>query len=191
MAPQIDEDFEGRTDPCSVAGELAVRKVQKIVDNLKSEISTSRQGEVSIVPPSIPQMEGKTPLWVCGADTLISIDGKICGKPLDRGDAALMLRSLSGRIHEVIRAVAVYSGRTGKIDCRKALSAVTFASLSENEIEWYLDSGEWQDAAGAYKIQGLASCFITGISGSYSSIVGLPLREFYVMLKDNGYSYGA
>jgi septum formation protein len=68
-------------------------------------------------------------------------------------------------------------------------STVTFAPLSPDEIEWYLDTGEWQEAAGSYKIQGLASCFITDIKGSYSGVVGLPLREFYVMLRDNGYQY--
>jgi septum formation protein len=106
-----------------------------------------------------------------------------------------MLRSFSGREHQVWSAVALYKGRAGAatggaIDCRSAVSTVAFAPLKAEEIEWYLDSGEWRDAAGAYKIQGLASCFITAIKGSYSSIVGLPLREFYVMLRDNGYPYG-
>jgi septum formation protein len=191
MAPQVNEDIgplhvresalpageRASSVPCDAAAELAIRKVQKIVENLKSE------------SPSTPSPT-KSPLWVCGADTLIALDGKIYGKPASRPDAAFMLRSFSGRTHEVISAVALYSGRTGKTDCRRAVSAVTFAPLSEGEIEWYLDSGEWRDAAGAYKIQGLASCFITGISGSYSCIVGLPLREFYVMLRDNGYPYG-
>ena len=173
---EADEDFGELSDPCSITKELAVRKVQKAIEKLKSE------------PLSIQMQE--PPLWVCGADTLIALDGKIYGKPTDRGDASLMIRTFAGRTHEVISAVALYSMKTGKTDCRSVTSAVSFAPLSEKEIEWYLDSGEWQGAAGAYKIQGLASCFITGIQGSYSSIVGLPLREFYVMLKDNGYAYG-
>jgi septum formation protein len=100
-----------------------------------------------------------------------------------------MLRKLQGRSHEVITSVALYNGRKKTTDCRSVVSTVTFAPLSPDEIEWYLNTGEWQEAAGAYKIQGLASCFITGIKGSYSGIVGLPLREFYVMLRDNGYLY--
>jgi septum formation protein len=67
---------------------------------------------------------------------------------------------------------------------------VTFAPLSEDEMDWYLNTGEWQGVAGGYKIQGLGGCFVTSIKGSYSAIVGLPLREFYVMLFENGYQYG-
>ncbi|MCL2601400.1 MAG: Maf family protein [Treponema sp.] len=128
--------------------------------------------------------------WVFAADTLVSLGGEIFGKPADRNDAARMLRALGGRTHEVVSAAALYSGAANAIDCRSVSSAVTFAPLSPGEIEWYLDSGEWQGAAGAYKIQGLASCFVVSITGSFSSIVGLPLREFYDMLRDNGYPYG-
>jgi septum formation protein len=168
MPSPVSEDYEAGKDPRLVAEELAVRKACKIVETLKDE------------PPS----------WVCGADTLISLDGKIYGKPGGREEARRMLGVFQGREHRVISAVALYSGRTKTTDCRSSESVITFAPLSEGEIEWYLDSGEWQDAAGAYKIQGLASCFISRIEGSYSSVVGLPLREFYAMLRDNGYLYG-
>lgn len=155
---------------------LALRKVSKAVEKLKAGFSAD---------------SGKIPdLWVCGADTVIALEGKIYGKPLDRLDAGAMLKAFQGKTHEVWSAVALFSGRRDTFDCSSVVSYVTFAPLSEGEIEWYLDSGEWQDAAGAYKIQGLSSCFITGIQGSFSSIVGLPLREFYVMLRDNGYPYG-
>ena len=163
----VDESFTPGADCRAVVEELAVKKIRKILEDLKDGAQ-----------------------WVCGADTLISLDGEIYGKPLDRDDAGRMLRSFSGRTHEVVSAVALYNGRSGVIDCRTVVSLVSFAPLSDGEIRWYLDSGEWEGAAGAYKIQGLASCFITGISGSYSSIAGLPLREFYAMLRDNGYPYG-
>jgi septum formation protein len=101
-----------------------------------------------------------------------------------------MLRSFLGRDHQVISAVAIYKGSTKTTDCRSVISTVSFAPLTEGELEWYLDSGEWRGAAGAYRIQGLASCFISGIKGSYASVVGLPLREFYAMLRENGYPYG-
>ena len=165
ISPEIKESFDEKTECTVIVKELAVKKVNTVVESQKNRI-----------PP-----------WVLGADTLITIEAKIYGKPLDRKDAANMLRSFSGREHQVWSAIALYNGRTKTIDCRSVQSAVSFAPLSDEEIEWYLDSGEWQDAAGAYRIQGLASCFITGISGSYTSIVGLPLRELYVMLKDNGY----
>ena len=168
IAPSIDESFDGEAEPRALAEGLAIRKANSVVEALKGRF----------VP------------WVCGADTLIALDGAIFGKPLDRLDAGRMLRAFQGRDHRVISAVALYNGRAKTMDCRSSESIVSFAPLSEGEIEWYLDSGEWQDAAGAYKIQGLASCFISAIKGSYSSIVGLPLREIYAILRDNGYPYG-
>jgi len=168
VSPDVEEIFDESDGPQATAEKLALKKVRKIVETLKDDER----------------------LWVCGADTIIAMDGKIYGKPVDRNEAGKMLRIFSGHTHEVISAVALYSKKTQKTDCRSVVSAVSFAPLSDGEIEWYLNSGEWQDAAGAYKIQGLASCFVSKISGSYSSIVGLPLREFYIMLRDNGYPYG-
>jgi septum formation protein len=170
MPAQIDEDAGGASSlaPRLWAEDLAVRKVNKIVDILSSHL----------------------PGWIFGADTLISLDGDICGKPADREDAQAMLGRLQGRSHEVITAMALYNGKEKAVDCRSTVSEVSFAPLTQADIDWYLDTGEWQGVAGAYKVQGLASCFISNINGSYSGIVGLPLREFYVMLKDNGYAYG-
>jgi septum formation protein len=168
MPPLLDEKIEGDLSPREWAENFAVKKVEKIINLIKS----------------------RSPPWICGADTIISVDRQVFGKALDRDNALRMLATLQGRTHEVITAVALYNGRTKTIDCRSVTSAVSFAPLSKEEIEWYLDTGEWQGVAGAYKIQGLAGCFISDIKGSYSSIVGLPMHEFYVMLKENGYSYG-
>jgi septum formation protein len=167
MPSHVNESYTGKKIPREITGELAVRKIRRIIE----------------------QLQGRSPLWICGADTVIALDGNILGKPADRDDAASMLQRLQGRDHEVVTSVALYNGRKKATDCRSVTSTVTFAPLSPDEIEWYLDTGEWQEVAGAYKVQGLASCFITGIKGSYSGIVGLPLREFYVMLMDNGYPY--
>jgi septum formation protein len=168
MPPLLDEKIEGELSPREWAESFAVKKVQKIIDLIKS----------------------RSPPWICGADTIISVNEQVFGKPADREDAQRMLAMLQGRTHEVITAVALYNGRNKTIDCRSITSAVSFAPLTKEEVEWYLDTGEWQGVAGAYKIQGLAGCFISDIKGSYSSIVGLPMHEFYVMLKENGYSYG-
>ena len=173
----VNEDFDNTHDPRLVAQELALRKVKKVVEILEAE------------PPPASAKAGGT--WVFGADTLISLNGTIYGKALDRKEAGRMLLAFGGNTHEVVTAMALYNGRSKNTDSRVVVSSVSFAPLAPGEIEWYLDSGEWQDAAGAYKIQGLASCFITRIEGSYSSIVGLPLREFYVMLRDNGYPFGS
>ena len=168
IPPSVDESFDPSGSPGLVAEGLALRKTRKIAEDPGNEET----------------------LWVCGADTIVALEGKIFGKPLDRKDAGHMLSALQGRTHEVFTAMALYNGRCKTFDCRSVKSTVSFAALSEGEMEWYLDSGEWKDAAGAYKIQGLASCFISSIVGSYSSIVGLPLREFYVMLRDNNYPFG-
>jgi septum formation protein len=168
MPSMLDETPRPGQSPREYTEDMSVRKINKIID----------------------QLRGRIPYWICGADTVISVDGEIFGKAVDRDKARAMLERLQGRDHEVSTSVALFNGRTQAIDCRSVLSAVTFAPLSEGEIDWYLNTGEWQGVAGGYKIQGLGGCFVTSIKGSYSAIVGLPLREFYVMLLENGYQYG-
>ena len=129
--------------------------------------------------------------WIFGADTIVVLEGGILGKPVDRNAARQMLERLSGRRHEVITAMALHNTPEKKTDCRSVTSEVEFAPLSAAEIEWYLDSGEWRGAAGAYRLQELGGCLISSVIGSPSAVAGLPLREFYVMLRDNGYHYGA
>jgi septum formation protein len=158
---------EGQGNDMS-AEDLAVKKVKKVMDTLKHRL----------------------PSWICGADTIISVDNDRYGKPADREEAAAMLRRLGGRGHEVITGLALFNGKTGDIARKTVSSTVRFSSLSEGEIEWYLNTGEGQGAAGAYRLQGLAGCFVSVIEGSYSGIVGLPLHEFYVMLRENGYPFG-
>jgi septum formation protein len=119
---------------------------------------------------------------VLGADTVVAIDDEILGKPRDGHDARRMLRRLAGRAHHVYTGVALAVG--ADIRAEVATSEVTMAPLSPAEIEWYLGSGESGDKAGAYAIQGLASCFVTGILGSYSNVVGLPVALVYRWLRD-------
>ncbi|GHV95599.1 Maf-like protein [Spirochaetia bacterium] len=174
MPAMIDETPRKDLSPRQNAEDCAVRKAQKVVETMKGRL------------PSVG-----IPRWICGADTIIALDGEIFGKPVDREDAKRMLGLLTGREHEVITAISLYIGREEKIDCRSVSCAVTFAPLAEAEIEWYLNTGEWQGVAGAYRIQGLAGCFISSITGSPSAVVGLPLHDFYVMLRENGYPFGA
>jgi septum formation protein len=110
---------------------------------------------------------------VLGADTAVVVDGAILGKPADDREAAGMLRRLSGRRHEVLTGVSVRS-RSGQLQLVEA-TGVYMLALSEDEIAWYVASGEGRDKAGAYGIQGLASRFIPRIDGSYSNVVGLPV----------------
>jgi len=118
---------------------------------------------------------------VLGADTLVCVDEHILGKPTDRADAARMLGALSGREHRVLTALALkYEAR-----CEVVVSdsRVRFCELSESEIAAYIDTGEPNDKAGAYAIQGRAAAFVSELHGSYSGIMGLPLYETAQLLK--------
>jgi len=119
---------------------------------------------------------------VIGSDTVVAVDGEILGKPTDDADAVRMLKLLSGRKHHVFTGLCIaYQGENTVFYDG---AAVEFAEMSESEIADYVASGEPRDKAGAYAIQGLASKFITSISGDYYSVVGLPVSHLYRSLKD-------
>lgn len=117
---------------------------------------------------------------VLAADTTVVVDGEVFGKPLDRADAARMLRALAGRDHDVLTAVVL--ARDGRLDEHLERTRVTVAAMTAEDIEWYLDSGEADGKAGAYAIQGRAARFIPRIAGSYSNVVGLPVAAVHRML---------
>ena len=131
-----------------------------------------------------------------GADTLVRVrgndggPGRVLGKPRDRADAKDMIMALAGRTHDVHTGLAL-AGIDGRVETIRSDSRVSFAPMSEAEVESYLDSGDWEGVAGAYKIQGQAALFIERIEGSWSGIVGLPIRELYVILKITGISLAA
>ena len=115
------------------------------------------------------------------ADTTVVFDGAILGKPEDAGHAASMLRTLSGREHQVLTAVAV--ALRDRVETQISVSSVWFRELSDADIRRYCATGEPLDKAGAYGIQGRAGAFITRINGSYSGIMGLPLAETAELLE--------
>jgi septum formation protein len=119
---------------------------------------------------------------VLGADTAVVLDGRILGKPADRDEALATLSALSGRSHEVLTAVALVSAQ--QVVVRVVTSQVTFRTLGSAEIEAYWASGEPQDKAGCYGIQGLAAMFVSQLHGSYSAVVGLPLCETAALLAE-------
>ncbi len=151
---------------------------------------------------------------VLGADTIVVVDGKILGKPVDREDAVRMLRLLAGRVHEVITGVAVFSGRSAGAGKPPLLprpgrsgapeisggptestenweprtssetTLVTMSEISDEEIREYVATGEPMDKAGAYAIQGRAARWIPRIEGDYSNVVGLPVALVYRMLSE-------
>ncbi len=130
-----------------------------------------------------------TAKWILSADTLISQDGKIFGKPADRDSAYSMLETFSGKEHEIITALCFFGSGTHYVSTKISRTKVFFADLSGDTIDKYLETGEWQGAAGAYKIQGLAACFIKRIDGSYSGAVGLPVDLLYEVLLEHKYSF--
>jgi len=121
--------------------------------------------------------------WVLGADTVVVVDGETLGKPSDSADAARMLRLLSGRTHQVHTGVCLVCAPDEVKALEHETTLVTFRELDEEEIRGYVESGEPLDKAGAYAVQGLASKFVTRISGCYSNVVGLPVALVYETLK--------
>ena len=123
---------------------------------------------------------------VIGADTVVVLNGKILGKPADKMDACTMLSMLEGKEHEVFTGVCVICRDKGIEDCRHEVTKVRFSSMSKADIDGYVNTGEPMDKAGAYAIQGLGSLFVTGITGDYFNVVGLPLRLTASMLIEAG-----
>jgi septum formation protein len=121
---------------------------------------------------------------VLSADTTVAVDERIFGKPADRREAADMLAALSGRRHEVLTAVAVRHDE--QMECVLSASEVEFKPLSAEEIRQYVATGECDDKAGAYAIQGRAAQFISELRGSFSGVMGLPLFETVQLLERIG-----
>ncbi|MDP1557446.1 MAG: nucleoside triphosphate pyrophosphatase [Nitrosomonas sp.] len=130
-------------------------------------------------------IQRKLPLLpVLVADTVVSLDGCILGKPHNLMHAEEMLKALSGRTHQVLTAIAVVVNE--KIQARISRTEVRFREIGKQEIRACLANGKIRDMAGAYAIQGIAAAFIVEISGSYSGVMGLPLFETAQLLEESG-----
>lgn len=160
-------------DEARLAGEPGSDYVCRIA-RAKAEIGYSRVLERGL--PNLP---------VLAADTAVVLNQDVMGKPRNAAHAEEMLRMLSGRPHRVLTAVAV-AARKDDIRVRTSISTVEFRKLSEREICSYASGPEAHDKAGAYAIQGKAAVFISGMSGSYSGIMGLPLYETAQLLEESG-----
>ena len=194
--PHIPQDPHPNEDPIAYVVRLAREKAEAVFAALTQnpvesiESPALYQGMTSVVPQS-PQIESwalapaqappatsipiddTTNLTVLGADTTVTIDNQILGKPENETDAARMLRLLSGRTHRVITGVAVVTA--SRTEVAAEVTGVTFLTLSNQEIESYIATGEPMDKAGAYAIQGRAARWIPRITGDYSNVVGLPI----------------
>ena len=124
------------------------------------------------------EIAGKYPeSWVIGADTVVVIGKNILGKPASEAQAAEMLRQLSGRTHQVLTGYAICCQARDRMHSETVSTDVLFKTLSEEEIQWYVDTKEPFDKAGAYAIQGLGTFLVKSIKGSYTNVVGLPVCE--------------
>ena len=115
--------------------------------------------------------------WVIGADTIVTIGQSILGKPQNIEDAKAMLRRLSGQSHAVFTGYAIVNRKSQRHVCEAVETTVVFKDLSNEEIDWYAQSDEPFDKAGAYAIQGLGTFLVRRIDGSYTNVVGLPVCE--------------
>ena len=177
-------DFEVQpadVDEAVRPGETPLAYVCRVAE-AKAAAVLNPESRIPNPAPRVPNPESRNGI-VVAADTVVVVDQRILGKPADRRDAVRMLRLLSGRRHEVLTAVTAVRASQARLT-RVQSTVVELASLSNDEIDWYVGTGEPFDKAGAYAVQGLASRFVTRIEGSYSNVVGLPIALVYAMLRE-------
>ncbi len=175
LLAMLFDEFEVIVSDCEET--VASQDPEKVTEELALQKAEAVAGSLSLCAD---------PVLVIGADTVVSIEGKILGKPADRQQAADMLRMLSGKSHNVSTGVALIGLDAGVQTWNKSFSettVVTVAELSEEEIMSYVNTNEPYDKAGAYGIQGMFGKHIQGIGGDYNNVVGLPVHRLYQELK--------
>lgn len=168
LLPDLSEDVE--TLETALPNEVPKVYVQR-VSALKAQAALARRNKRQL--ESLP---------ILSADTIVTVEGRILGKPTNQQDAQDMLACLSGKTHEVLTAIYLFIPDSNYYSAL-SVSQVRFRELSSEEIQHYIDSGEPFGKAGAYAIQGRAAEFVEHIAGSYSGIMGLPLFETAVLLR--------
>ncbi len=153
----------------------------KSEDSINTEIAPSEAVRLVALSKATSVFNEHQQDTVIGSDTAVYCDNEFLGKPENRDDAKRMLRKLSGKTHQVLTGVAIVSKEKQVSFCEKAY--VHFAELNEDEIDWYVSSGETDDKAGAYAIQGLGARFVKKIDGDFYAVMGLPCQRLYEELK--------
>lgn len=162
-SPEIDESVNEGEAPREFAERMSYEKAKSV-----AEIHSSYE-------------------FLLSADTIVTYESEILGKPVNDEDAFRMLSNLSGRSHQVITAFTLL---TPSRSITKSVSTdVNFKKLTDVEISRYIETGEPEDKAGSYAIQGFAGYMVESIKGSYTNVVGLPLTEVYNALEELGYSF--
>lgn len=162
-AADCEEKVIDGEKPCDTVKRLSLGKAKCVADTLVN----------------------KTGVLVIGADTVVSIDDKILGKPKDKANAVEMLKTLSGRTNTVYTGITVIDAENNKTVSEYAATDVTFRKLSEQQIKNYISTGEPMDKAGAYGIQKYGSLLVEGISGDYFNVVGLPVCRLSQILSED------
>ncbi len=137
----------------------------------------------------VEMFKAESPRWVLGVDTVVEVGGKLLGQPAGVEEAESMLLALSGKAHRVYSGLALLVERGKPMETECVATEVKFRDMSPEEVKFYVETGEWAGAAGAYRIQERGSFFVEWIRGSYSNVVGLPLEAFYGMLKRNSFKF--
>jgi septum formation protein len=174
----IPEDPMPGEEPIAYVTRLAREKAQVVFDEIAAGAASLTQNAAAAGAIDVRS------LAVLGADTTVTLDGQILGKPEDSADAARILRKLSGRSHRVITGVALVTHEA--VEVAAEITAVQFLTLSDEEIAAYIATGEPMDKAGAYGIQGLAARWIPRVEGCYFNVMGLPLALVASMLESRG-----
>lgn len=166
VIPAIGEEVYTETLPEKIVAELAKGKATEVYERLMKA-------------PGFFASDAR-PLLVIAADTVVSIDDCILGKPKDESDAARMLRALSGRTHKVSTGFALIlkvPGHVRRTRYASETTLVTFKEMTDTDISEYIGTGEPMDKAGSYGIQGIGGKFVSGIQGDYDNVVGLPVKR--------------
>ena len=163
MVSGVEEDEVREKDPVRLAGHLALSKAQAVAASLDHAL-------------------------VIAADTVVCVDGELLGKPANGEETRHMLRLLSGRSHQVMTGVAVIRQPKMQTLCEVETTTVFMRPITEEEIRWYINTGEAADKAGSYAIQGHGAVFVERIEGDYFNVVGLPLCLLNKMLGKFGCS---
>ncbi len=178
-------------DETPLAGEAAQDMVARLATG-KAEAGADLVRMLEPAPQSDGQMSQSSDcsVAVLGADTIVEVDGKILGKPVDDEDAASMLSLLSGKTHRVHTGLCVVVASAegdDRIGVAVSTTRVTMRILSGEDVQWYLATGDHRGKAGGYAIQGFAAPFVTGIDGPYDGVVGLPLQRLDLLLTELGW----
>ncbi len=157
-----------------------------IIPDVNEDIPTGvtpEQYALDIAQHKLAHVPGENGITVA-ADTIVVLDNKILGKPVDVADARRILRTLSGRKHYVVTALAIRDNKSGRVTGDYDKSYVTFYPLADEAISFYVTSGEPMDKAGAYGIQGMGELLVERLEGSLHNVIGFPIELFVRMVRE-------